>query len=291
MPFRSSALPAAFAALLVLASDGSAQLRFAPEVGLTQSIGYFVRHKSEEDRLAFQYDWRSRLGFALVSLDEDKLLWLESRLSVRTGRVSEGIGVDPSYTDLGFGLISEWRLDPATLWLGLDHASFHTIDRHLDISIWWWKIYMAAGSPGTRPVYDPWDAPLGGPGAESRPFDWRLMVSYFPEELPLLGNEPSKGHPWKADALLALRATVLTGRGLALQMHSHSGIEREKSDWDFRGELLHGDWMGYQTVGVELSRPGASFVWSGVVDAVLHDGRRPGFNREGLVRVGLGFFH
>jgi hypothetical protein len=289
---RSSALPAAaLVALVAVASDASAQLRFAPAVSLTQSLGYFVHHESAEDRAEFQYDWRNRLGLALVSLHENKLLWLESRLAVRTGRASEGLGVDPSYTDLGFGIIGEWRLAPATLWLGLDHASFHTIDRPLELSIWWWKIYAAAGSPGTRPVYDPWDVPLGGPGAARRAFDWRVALSYWPERLPLLEDEGSKGNPWKADALLALRATVLNRRGFALQLHSHTGLERERTDWLFRGEPLAGAWRGYQAVGVELSRPGATFVWSGAIDAVLTDGRRPGFNREGLVRAALGFFH
>jgi len=271
-----------------LVGQGTDGIRIAPEHHGSYSIAYFVSHEDAAQRDEFHSEGRLSFAFAPVGFGENRLLWVHGFLGLWAGRQPEGLGIDPSYVDISFGIAGEWRLDGTHLWAGLDRGSFHRVDRLLDESIWYWKFSAAAGSPDLPLLHDPWEAPFAGPRARDRRIGWQLFASWYPRSLWVLDeNAVSEGHPWRWDARLALRGTILEWRQVGIHLHSRSGVAKERSGDFFAEERLDGDAYGFQTFAIEAALAGEHSV-SLSLAANVADGRRSRFRRRGLVQLTFG---
>ncbi|MDH5589052.1 MAG: hypothetical protein OEZ37_03300 [Gemmatimonadota bacterium] len=259
---------------------------YAP-VRFSTVLGYFVDDTEGDDLDEYMWDWRTALDFSLVTVDEIHSLWLTSRIAVVAGRQPRGLGVDPRLVDIGFGLLAESKFRPVTTWVSLDHASFHLVDLDLATSIWYWRLVFGAGSAQGRAVLDELTVPATFSVPSTAPVEWGITMSWWPEEMPIIKDESSKGNPWVFSTLGALSVPVLRRGGFEVMLNSRTGLERDRSGRSFRGIDLTGDWHAHQTLGIQISRSTGTYVWGATLDAVVADDRWPRFNRSGLVRFAV----
>ncbi len=257
-------------------------IAFAPEYHFDEDLHLFYNQQTPAFKLRYFLEWNSSAELAFLSYGKRFFFFGEMEAAVDLGRwADKAIFFDPNQMDIGFGPLFEYRFDPITLGLGLDHHCFHEIDTVTLGQVYWNKVTLSASSPQFRP-----GAFVEAIG-EKHELSWKNRLAwqagfgytlhdFFGVDTSIIGWN----QPYLIDLTGDVRCAVYRLKGIAAVLSGHTGAYYTRTNQTLWNEQVRAELLATTgTFGLDL------FVnWTAL------DQLPPRQNKDKLVAVGLDGF-
>jgi len=266
------------------------RFRFLPEYYLASDVSMFFFQKDLFFKERYFVEANTNLSFSLIVLGRLYSIW-DFAFQFGMGQTPGNVVFDPM--DLNFEITPQWeyRFPAFNLQAGLEHRCFHEIDRKDFPTVYWNKVFIAAGSPNMR-LKDYWTSLAKQSEWEfADRFCWHVRAGYFLRDFfglvapGKLNGQSDRRCEALADSRFAFyrrRSWIVNIRGQTLL-----GVSRADGVDD-----AHLYWR--QLTGLEAHfRPGlegAMFFVDFILDDLPWYQGLPRFSKDRMVQAGFRFF-
>ncbi len=265
-----------------------------PDIHMEADMSGFAFYKNREFEQRYLLESNTNLDISLVGFKD--FLYLNCEVEFQTGmgrNQGENVLFDPAEINYGIVPILEFNLKPINLQLGMNHHCFHEIDQKVDPTVYWNRVFIAAGSKNMRQA-DYWNALKTDEGwLWKNRYSWFISSGFY---VTKFGGIISKSALNGAND----RKFEMTCQGRFTPFHSRYWL------YSLVGETMIGTWRNdsltdgdselfwQQRLGIEiLLRKGkrGSLVFADLFfDEMPIVGNRERFSKDRLLQLGFRFF-
>lgn len=266
---------------------------FLPEYHIEADIFMFLFHKNDYFKERYYLESNTNVEFVFISFRDFVYSVWEFKLQSGMGQTPGNVVFDPM--DINYGIVpsSEFRIPLMNLQGGLDHSCFHEIDRKDFKTIYWNKLFCAAGSKNMR-LYDYWQALTKKDGwtMENR-ISWYLSWGYYLRKFfGLVGEHSINGeNKYLHDTKIDLRYAFYRRRSWIVNLRGASTIGYYKN---LEGQPKESGCYWRLDLGIESNfrrgKKGGMFFFTYTLDRLPKYQGYPRFSKDELLQIGVRFF-
>ncbi|MCP4584205.1 MAG: hypothetical protein GY839_21545 [candidate division Zixibacteria bacterium] len=266
---------------------------FFPQYHTETDLKYFTLHKNDYFKTRYFLEANTDFEFFLFKYRKNlySIFWL--KLQTGMGQTPGNVVFDPM--DINFGLLPvvEYRLPKMNLQFGLEHHCFHEIDRQELETVYFNKLFLAAGSANMRPIKY-WSNLAGQDGwTMANRVSWYAQWGYFIKDFfglvdrGLLNDQNFNNQELLTDfryAFYRRKSWLVNFRGqtkLGTWQKDTDGITDKKAYWRLD--------LGFE-FSSRRGKNGAMIFINYTIDDIPPYENIPRFSKDRLLQIGVRLF-